>query len=114
MINKALVFSFGIAVLLMLPGYALNYFKPGERPADTLIIVMGSIASLFGLMIVYRTSTIQGTKYFRIIQMCLALTIIGIVFHIQHWRGWEIIVLIGTAVLIVTYSFRFAFKKGKK
>ena len=113
MTNKNLIISFGIAILFTLLGYILNSFKPEEHPADTLILVMSSIASLFGLSIIYRTSTIQRTKYFRIIQMSFSIVIIGIVFRLQHWWRGEIIILIGVAALIVTYSFRFASKKSK-
>lgn len=114
MTNKSLVFSFGIAVLFTLLGYVLNFVKPEEQPAEMLIRVMSSIASLFGLLIVYRTSTLQGTKYLRILQMSFAIIIIGVLFKLQHWSRGDIIILIGVAALVVTYSFRFASKKAKK
>ena len=106
---------FGCLVAALLGG-VLHLTSMDTFP-DRLMIHFGlGIASLCGLIVLLRHSTITKTVYWNYIRICLAVLFIGFIFKVQHYpfvSFIRILEAIAFGVIGVSYTLRYKGKSTK-
>jgi len=112
--NKTALILIGISVLLIISGLILDYIIPENEYSDLLIIIGLSSGQLVGLIMMVRNGTLMNTTYWKFINFCIGITIVGALFKIQHWPGSNIILLAASIGITITYAIRFFIKTKKE
>jgi hypothetical protein len=69
------------------------------------------IIQFVALDLIFRESSLFTTNYFRLIQICISIYIIGLLFKIMHWQGSDILLIIPAAGIAIIYIVRTFNKK---
>jgi hypothetical protein len=111
--NKTALTLIGISIIAIVFGSILDLIIPGHDLANILLYSGLLTGQLLGLIMLILNGSIMNTIYWKIIQFCLGIAIIGVLFKIQHWVGSNIIITISFISIVITYAIRFINKPHK-
>lgn len=92
-------------------GLLMEYTMPSTTSG---LLLMGfELASITALIMLIQNGRFIHTKYFRGVQLCISVLIIGALFRLMHWPFGSIIASSGMLAIIFIYSFWFSKKRNK-
>lgn len=112
MTNKALIKIIGILAIISLATILLNLLSYNEI-IDYVYVYSTNIFSLLGLYLLFYNSSIRQTIFWRILNVCIAILLVGAWMKIIHLPTADIVVTIALSSISITYIMRFI-KKEKK
>ena len=112
MTNKALIKIIGILAIISLATILLNLLSYNEI-IDYVYVYSSNIFSLLGLYLLFYNSSIRQTIFWRILNVCIAILLVGAWMKIIHLPAADIVVTIALSSISITYIMRFI-KKRKK
>ena len=110
-----LLWSIGIGAAGLLLAVVL-FVRPKllQPVGSSLVEVLLASGTLLGLSALASSSTLKGSAYGKLINMAIAVTVIGALFKIQHWPGANVLVTGGMIAVLITYCFHYARKATKR
>jgi hypothetical protein len=91
----------GISTILMNTIYGMTDW------VSVIILIIQFVA----LDLIFRESSLFTTNYFRLIQICISIYIIGLMFKILHWEGSDYLLVVPVAGIAIIYFLRTFNKK---
>ncbi|HRG84328.1 MAG TPA: hypothetical protein PLU02_01450 [Chitinophagales bacterium] len=91
-----------ILLIIGITGLLMRGFL-GETDVVTIILF---IIQLVALDLILKESNIFSTVYYRFIQICISIYIIGALFIIMHWEGGSLLLTAAVSGVVVTYIIR--------
>lgn len=113
MTNKTTLYLIGLSLIAVLIGLMINLQNPTNILGEITTSVGHGIAQLLGIFMLLRNGTLKRTVYFRIIKVCIGLTLIGVLLVIRHLPGAYLLLFISLISIALTYLVWF-FAKTKK
>lgn len=102
-----------ISLLIAGLGLILNMLNPNDQIGElTLNLAYGS-AYLLGLILLVLKGTTIKTSYRLVLILFSYIWILGLSFKILHFPGANLMNILSTLGIILTYTIRFIFKTGK-
>lgn len=80
---------------------------------NAVIPLLSRVLTFFWLWILFKSSTIRKTFYFRIMLVFLAILMLGLLFKLEHLPGASMLMSTSILGLMITYLIR-TFNKKKK
>lgn len=90
-----------------------NTLNVDSRFIAILLTVAGLALNIFWIFLMSKTSKYWKTIYGRLTLLLIAVTIVGLLFKLQHWPSAALLMFIGLAGIMVVYLFRFLAKSSK-
>lgn len=112
MSNKKLIQIIIILSIISLTICLFNAIRYNEL-IDYISLFSTDLLSLLGLYLLFSNSSIRRSIFGRIINICIAVLIVGIWMKIIHLSAANIVVTMAISSIGVTYSLRFIDKKNK-
>ncbi|OJV56056.1 MAG: hypothetical protein BGO31_18455 [Bacteroidetes bacterium 43-16] len=72
-----------------------------------------ALFTIFWIWILAKSSSIRKTIYFRIMLICFALLLVGMLFKLEHLPGSSAMITYSILGMVITYVFRTIKKKNK-
>ncbi len=85
----------------------------GYFSVETLLEYCLNIAPLIGAVLLFNDGSIKQTIYWRVISFCFGILTIGVLFKILHWKGADMLLLMSSFAIAITYFTRYLSKKQK-
>ncbi|MES2575249.1 MAG: hypothetical protein V4572_09925 [Bacteroidota bacterium] len=116
--NRIFLIIIGIGILSSFIGITLTYTSSDYETIElgrTTFDYGLRISSLIGLIMLLYNGTFVNTKYFKIVQVIVALVIVGALLRIMHWIPYtDHIIIIGLIGIAISYFLSFLNKPIKK
>lgn len=72
-----------------------------------------ALFTIFWIWILSKSSSIRKTIYFRIMLICFAILLVGMLFKLEHLPGSSAMITYSILGMVITYVFRTIKKKNK-
>ena len=112
--RNRLIWSAGLAVLGLLLAFVITLCH-GSDP-DLLFgpEVLMLIAQLTAIQVLWKRGSFRSPMFFTLFAMAVGVVLIGALFKIQHWPTADLLLLCGSAGLILIYGLHYLRKRSKR
>jgi len=102
----------GILTIISASGIALAL--TGWEPESSSVYTVLGIINLTVILMIIQDGTLFKSKVFkRVLSVCAAITVIGVLWKIMHWYPASILLLTGFSSFAIAYTVWFLKKPGK-
>jgi hypothetical protein len=109
MTTRLLTFALALSLLAVVVGRAVLHTTSSEL-GEVLLSYGAKLASLLAWGLLLSTSTLIGTRYFRLILLWGVLLLVGGLFKISHYPSADAMLWAGLGGIALTYAVRFVRK----